>query len=289
MIPQQLKTIAQDTSCRPCGYNLRGLSPWGKCPECGGDIQGTLRAIREGAIKTLRLDDVDPVMLNQWIEGLWCVVTWFAIDAIADFEVVQSRQLQLATYVTGWAIGYLGMWKIARGRIVLRACLVFGGLFPFVWGLESLPVQHWPGPEVLLFLLGIIATTALLHFRLARIARLVPSLPLVVQFYSFIVTVAFGTFLVSLAFADFNMPQSLEMMQSLPSPAFITTFWIYALHHGLWFNGTYIRYGISALLAWAPVIVIVLLVKLLLARARLRTMLQTTDTQTKPERRKTNV
>ena len=31
-------TIEQDVPCAGCGYDLRGLSPEGNCPECGFGI-----------------------------------------------------------------------------------------------------------------------------------------------------------------------------------------------------------------------------------------------------------
>jgi hypothetical protein len=35
-------TLALDVTCRGCGYNLRGLSPAGRCPECGRPVRGSL-------------------------------------------------------------------------------------------------------------------------------------------------------------------------------------------------------------------------------------------------------
>jgi len=39
------KEITADTECIGCGYNLRGLTAGGNCPECGRQIQSTLRAL----------------------------------------------------------------------------------------------------------------------------------------------------------------------------------------------------------------------------------------------------
>lgn len=35
--------IREDVHCASCGYNLRGLPPIGKCPECGDSIRASLR------------------------------------------------------------------------------------------------------------------------------------------------------------------------------------------------------------------------------------------------------
>ena len=35
--------IAEDKLCIDCGYNLRGLKTYGRCPECGGEVAASLR------------------------------------------------------------------------------------------------------------------------------------------------------------------------------------------------------------------------------------------------------
>jgi len=41
--PEDQTPIGQDVLCVSCGYNLRGLSADGDCPECGAAIRGSLR------------------------------------------------------------------------------------------------------------------------------------------------------------------------------------------------------------------------------------------------------
>ena len=38
--------LAEDVLCIECGYNLRGLRPDGKCPECGNDVAPSLRGLK---------------------------------------------------------------------------------------------------------------------------------------------------------------------------------------------------------------------------------------------------
>jgi len=33
------REIAHDAHCHRCGYNLRGLKPSGRCPECGAPVR----------------------------------------------------------------------------------------------------------------------------------------------------------------------------------------------------------------------------------------------------------
>jgi hypothetical protein len=40
----QSDTIEDDVKCVSCGYNLRGLSPQGRCPECGSGIAQSIKA-----------------------------------------------------------------------------------------------------------------------------------------------------------------------------------------------------------------------------------------------------
>jgi hypothetical protein len=271
MNTQQLETVAQDTPCRPCGYNLRGLSPWGKCPECGGDIQHTLRAIRLGAVKQGRIEDIDSKIVNEWIEGLGGVLAWFMIDAIASFDLTGNRKVQLAVYIMAWSIGYLGMWKIGAGIKAFRACLIVGGLFPVVWGLESLPPQHWPGSELALLVPGILGSEILLQLRLASIARLIPSKAIATQFYFFVLLIPFAFCLAQLGFMfGGDITASLEMMKLLPSPAFGTALWAFEVYHRFGLSDQYIIYGLSALLAWPPILMLALLTKLLLRQNAIR-------------------
>lgn len=41
--PAPVHAIRDDVPCAACGYNLRGLPPVGKCPECGDSIRASLR------------------------------------------------------------------------------------------------------------------------------------------------------------------------------------------------------------------------------------------------------
>jgi 2-amino-4-hydroxy-6-hydroxymethyldihydropteridine diphosphokinase len=40
-----------DLPCAGCGYNLRGLTPWHDCPECGAPVTDSLKAAARGQLK----------------------------------------------------------------------------------------------------------------------------------------------------------------------------------------------------------------------------------------------
>jgi len=44
-VPAEVGPLPADLPCARCGYNLRGLHPAGKCPECGGAIVPSLLAM----------------------------------------------------------------------------------------------------------------------------------------------------------------------------------------------------------------------------------------------------
>lgn len=47
MLHMTTHALQIDLECTECSYNLRGLKPSGRCPECGTRIADTFRAIRE--------------------------------------------------------------------------------------------------------------------------------------------------------------------------------------------------------------------------------------------------
>ena len=59
--PASPRVIDRDTSCRRCGYNLRGLSTAGQCPECGAEV--------ESSIGSRLLVFADPKWLKSLLRG----------------------------------------------------------------------------------------------------------------------------------------------------------------------------------------------------------------------------
>lgn len=97
--------IAEDVACRRCGYNVRGLSPSGKCPECGTPI---------GYRRTRRRDDVITDAPVSYLK-LLALGTWLlAVGGIATFVLFFSSFGSVA-----WSL-------IAAGA---GGCLWWGGVF----------------------------------------------------------------------------------------------------------------------------------------------------------------
>ncbi len=63
-VPAHPETLDEDIPCISCGYNLRGLYPDGRCPECGIPIE---RSMREDLLKLC-----DPT----WVDRLRSGATW---------------------------------------------------------------------------------------------------------------------------------------------------------------------------------------------------------------------
>lgn len=72
--------IAQDLACVRCGYNLRGLAPEGRCPECGTPIGRSVRG------NLLQYSD------PNWVERIARGMTWVvaAIGAQILFAIAEG-------------------------------------------------------------------------------------------------------------------------------------------------------------------------------------------------------
>ncbi len=105
--------VAQDVPCRTCGYNLRGLSPDGQCPECGAAVGRSIHG------DLLRYSD--PVWVRHLAAGpLWMIISVLSGIGIAVFNwtitgsIFQDRaELPLALIgVSVSAVGLVGYWML---------------------------------------------------------------------------------------------------------------------------------------------------------------------------------
>ncbi len=99
-------TLDKDLSCMGCGYNLRGLSPEGLCPECGRPISDALRGDR------LEFADAD------WLERLrfgaslklWNIALMIIVGLLAGGLVgIFGFPMYLLSFL-GIVGGALGLW-----------------------------------------------------------------------------------------------------------------------------------------------------------------------------------
>lgn len=103
--------LDEDVACRKCGYNLRGLSPDGRCPECGVAVGRSLQG------DYLRFAE------PQWVRTLASGMRWI-VAAIAIGIIVGGiaggltaglglNQLWLESVQLGVSlIGFIGYWKV---------------------------------------------------------------------------------------------------------------------------------------------------------------------------------
>jgi hypothetical protein len=94
--------LHQDTTCRRCGYNLRGLLEDGHCPECGAPIKFSVRGDQ--------LQFCDPLWLQRVRRGLKLML-WYVVVLVMSVVIV------LTTSCGG---NHPGAW---RQRICRGLCL----------------------------------------------------------------------------------------------------------------------------------------------------------------------
>src|SRR5687768_6916889 len=79
-------TLTQDLPCAGCGYDLRGLTPPGKCPECGFDLGQSIRAFRLHTTVP-----ADPRWLSEMLVAVRFALAAFAISILISVTVSISR------------------------------------------------------------------------------------------------------------------------------------------------------------------------------------------------------
>jgi hypothetical protein len=110
----QVAPLHLDIPCARCGYNLHGLTPPGKCPECGFEIDVSIRVCLAGAAG---VPPPQPHWLRQMIEAVAIALLSFAISIIADFALTRGPALPRWRMVGTsllWGASLYACWKIAR-------------------------------------------------------------------------------------------------------------------------------------------------------------------------------
>lgn len=99
--------IAQDVACRKCGYNLRGLSMEGRCPECGTAVGYSLQG---DLLRFMNPDWVD--LLRRGVSMIiWgvAVIVFAVIGAIAVGFGTQDAALTMVFTLVGVLVGWVLM------------------------------------------------------------------------------------------------------------------------------------------------------------------------------------
>lgn len=179
--------VVRDVPCLGCGYNLRGLSRAGKCPECGAAVgralAGNLLSLAEPAWLRRVQRGVDVLLLAALVSFVGTLVVWWLVPRPGLFELVELAQGALlllgAWWVTTPEPGGLDTTACERTRRIVRAALSIG-----VGGQLLSLAQLIPGlPEAVnLFLaacvlVGSLATLAGFWFTLVALGRLAQRVP----------------------------------------------------------------------------------------------------------------
>ncbi|GJM26617.1 MAG: hypothetical protein DHS20C16_30320 [Phycisphaerae bacterium] len=126
--------IDLDLSCNACGYNLRGLTAGGKCPECGCTIKSTIAAMNAFRIRGEYL--LIASYVAYWVLLIWSFQTdailgdWLGKDTIIWIGLVTPTFLALAAIVmlilgpatrVIWTLAYIIALAITATLYVLIA------------------------------------------------------------------------------------------------------------------------------------------------------------------------
>jgi hypothetical protein len=119
-----------DLTCVQCGYDLRGLSPTGVCPECGTAVERSL----QGTL--LRFSSPDYVA--NLYRGLWLIVTGILVQVA----------LVAVTIFVAFSLTPTGA-SVASGLMVLVSIAEFGVAAMILWGwwLFSEPDPRYTGRD----------------------------------------------------------------------------------------------------------------------------------------------
>ena len=98
--------VAEDVRCHSCGYNLRGISPDGRCPECRADVG---RSIHGGLLRYC-----DP----QWVRRLAGGVSWILASILLGIPIWLSWRINAWEFtITPRLIATLNLLVIGVGLV----------------------------------------------------------------------------------------------------------------------------------------------------------------------------
>jgi hypothetical protein len=118
--------LGEDVPCIGCGYNLRGLTGTGRCPECGTALYPSVVRHRN---RRRPLPPPDPRWARQVAEGALLSLVAFALAGVLilapqDWYVMPyqfapssrspGRAALLGVAATAWVLAWYSAWKLTR-------------------------------------------------------------------------------------------------------------------------------------------------------------------------------
>jgi hypothetical protein len=177
--------IPSDLPCLECGYNLRGLPRYGRCPECGVDVGPSV-----DRLNARTLADADPRWLRRLSEGsivglaafLICLTVAAATPWWFNWKSPQ-RIVTLGALCTAWVLTGAAAWRLserepnsseqseARLPRVLRASATVYVLCPiFLFYFMPHTTPGWWWIVVMIYLVVGLVASAAYFMRFAALA-----------------------------------------------------------------------------------------------------------------------
>lgn len=119
------RVVRRDLPCVGCGYNLKGISPGGVCPECGLGVQRTLLYVVDPAAS-----EIAPLRNGRWL-GLILVLVPALLMGSAIIQWAPHVEFAIENYngiVNPQIGGNLNMWKGVAGFLAIVSGLLTFGL-----------------------------------------------------------------------------------------------------------------------------------------------------------------
>jgi hypothetical protein len=123
--------IDLDLPCYRCGYDLRGLTPPGRCPECGHALEHSVEAWRR---RRAPLPPPDEAWLARVRSGAWCSIVTFGLLLATVLAVPQyvewyrlpvrnapiaqtpQRVLLLCVACAWWVLAWASVWRLTASE-----------------------------------------------------------------------------------------------------------------------------------------------------------------------------
>lgn len=143
-------TLTIDVACAGCGYDLRGLSPQGRCPECGGSIAESLAAAvaeRAGAAGGTAAP------LNPWWRReikLAVVAALVAAVLPIGLLIALGGEIRLDRVARRWVLGFAAAGWVLQWYAALKLTTAEPGMGRSRWQAGNAWVLHFSATSYLL-------------------------------------------------------------------------------------------------------------------------------------------